>query len=286
VSAVIVISSHVARGGVGNRAMVFALERLGFEVWAVPSVIMAHHPGHGLAERIVPADTQFGALLADLVRNGRAAGVAGIISGYLASPAQAEAVARLVRAVKETRPDALYLCDPVIGDALPGRPGRLYVDPLLAAAIRDRLLPLADVTTPNAFECAWLCGEEVCGADLAEQARRLGPPVVLATSAPALMLGQIGNLLVEASAATLLEHPALTTPAKGTGDLLAALLLAGRLAGLDWATAAAKAVASVFEVLAGTAKAGADEMILSALQGAIVSPRAPVHMRRLQGRML
>jgi len=34
--AVIVISSHVARGSVGNRAAVFALETLGFPVWAVP----------------------------------------------------------------------------------------------------------------------------------------------------------------------------------------------------------------------------------------------------------
>ena len=33
--AVIVISSHVARGSVGNRAAVFALETLGFPVWAV-----------------------------------------------------------------------------------------------------------------------------------------------------------------------------------------------------------------------------------------------------------
>ncbi|MEP2575390.1 MAG: pyridoxal kinase, partial [Nitratireductor sp.] len=37
--AVIVISSHVARGSVGNRAAVFALETLGYPVWAVPTVI-------------------------------------------------------------------------------------------------------------------------------------------------------------------------------------------------------------------------------------------------------
>ena len=32
--AVIVISSHVIRGSVGNRAAVFALETLGYPVWA------------------------------------------------------------------------------------------------------------------------------------------------------------------------------------------------------------------------------------------------------------
>jgi pyridoxine kinase len=43
---VIVISSHVVRGSVGNRAAVFALETLGFPVWAVPTVVLPWHPGH------------------------------------------------------------------------------------------------------------------------------------------------------------------------------------------------------------------------------------------------
>ena len=41
---VIVISSHVVRGTVGNRAAVFALETLGHPVWALPTVILG--PGH------------------------------------------------------------------------------------------------------------------------------------------------------------------------------------------------------------------------------------------------
>src|SRR5688572_2097374 len=102
--AVVVISSHVARGSVGNRAMVFALERLGFTVWAVPTVLLPHHPGHGRAERIVPDDGSFTALLSQMA-GGRAGGIAGIVSGYLGSPGQADAVASLVGAVKAERPD-------------------------------------------------------------------------------------------------------------------------------------------------------------------------------------
>src|SRR5688500_5012756 len=173
--AIVAISSHVARGAVGNRAMVFALERLGFTVWAVPTVILPHHPGHGIAERIVPDDKLFAGTLQTLVKDGRAAGVAAVVSGYLASPAQAEAVAELVTAVKAARPDALYLCDPIVGDA-----NRLYVGEALAAAIRDTLLPLADAATPNAFECAWLAGAASAGApDLEAAARSLPSPVVL-----------------------------------------------------------------------------------------------------------
>ncbi|MGO8536034.1 pyridoxal kinase, partial [Rhizobium ruizarguesonis] len=36
--AVIVISSHVVRGSVGNRAAFFALETLGHPVWALPTI--------------------------------------------------------------------------------------------------------------------------------------------------------------------------------------------------------------------------------------------------------
>ena len=40
------------------------------------------------------------------------------------------------------------------------------------------------------------------------------------------------------------------------------------------------AVSSVFEIVAGTAKAGADELMLAELQHAIVQPHAAVNLRR------
>lgn len=277
---VVSISSHVARGSVGNRAMVFALERLGYTVWAVPTIVLPHHPGHGPAEKIVPDDRQFASLLERLLEDSRGHAVAGIVSGYFATPRQARAAAGLVRGVRKEQPAALYLCDPVIGDG-----EQLYVGPDLAAAIRDELLPLADVATPNAFEARWLSRAADAGApDLALLAGRLPPPTVLVTSAPALMRGHVGNLLVRPEAAHLIEHPALPSAAKGTGDLLAALLLARRLEGQEWDKAAQMAVSSVFEIVAGTAKAGADELLLAALQHALVQPRAPVNIRRIAAR--
>jgi pyridoxine kinase len=275
---VLLISSQVARGSVGNRAMVFALERLGFTVIAVPTVLLPHHPGHGPGTRIATDDKAFDALLQDLIQGGRAAEIIGIVSGYLASEAQAHAVARVVAAVKAARPDALYVCDPVIGDA-----GRVYVGEALAAAIRDELLPLADIATPNAFECAWLAGQtNTSNPDLGALAKSLAPPTVLATSTPALMRGQIGNLLVTDTETILFEHPELATPVKGTGDLLAALLLARRLEGRDWPKAVEMALSSVFEIVAGTAKAGADELMLAELQTSLAHPHASINVRRMR----
>jgi pyridoxine kinase len=259
---------------------VFALERLGFEVWAVPTVVLPHHPGHGPAERIVPDERQFAGLLEALLQGGRAGGVAGIVSGYFAHAPQARAVARIVRAVRRVRQDALYLCDPIIGDA-----GRLYVDETLAICIREELLPLADAATPNAFECTWLAGAgNTPAADLARLSAALPAPTVLVTSAPALMRGHIGNLLRTPNELLLFEHPAVATQAKGTGDLLAALLLARRLQGHDWPKAAELAIASTFEIVAATAGAGADELLLAPMQHAIAEPRAAIAMRRLGGR--
>jgi pyridoxine kinase len=41
------IQSHVAYGHVGNSAAVFALQRLGIEVWPVHTVQFSNHPGYG-----------------------------------------------------------------------------------------------------------------------------------------------------------------------------------------------------------------------------------------------
>lgn len=278
-NAVIAISSHVGRGSVGNRAMVFALECLGFETWAVPTLVLPYHPGHGPAGRIVVDDDQFAGLIQSLVAGGRAHDVAGIVSGYFATPGQARAVATLVETVKGARPDALYLCDPVIGDGM-----GLYVAEPVAAAVRDELLPLADIATPNAFECAWLAG--VAGAeepDFPVLARALPPDAVLVTSAPAMMRGHVGNLLVAGRETILFEHPHLAMSAKGTGDLFAGLLLARRLQGHSLARATEMALSSVFSMAAAAAREGKDELPLAAFPSVVTTPVASVAARRLGG---
>jgi pyridoxine kinase len=228
----------------------------------------------------VPDDERFAALLEALITGGRAGHVRGIVSGYFANAAQVRAAAALVREVKAARPDCIYLCDPVIGDS-----GRLYVAADIAAAVRDELIPLADVATPNVFECAWLLGEsfspDADPAPVAVLARQLSPPTVLVTSAPALLHGHVGNLLVDADSAILFEHPHLATEANGTGDLLAALIIARHLQGHGWPKAAVLALASVFEVLAGTASAGGDELLLPQFQQALVQAQAAIAVRRL-----
>lgn len=275
--AVIVISSHVARGSVGNRAAVFALETLGFPVWAVPTVILPWHPGHGRATRIVPPAEQFAALLADLERAPWLSEVTAVLSGYLGDAAQADAIASLVGTVKEQNPGALYVCDPVMGDA-----GGLYVPEATAAALRDRLMPLADIATPNRFELEWMAGAKL--PDLRstiEAALDAGPPAMLVTSAPSIMAGGTGNLLLDASEALLAEHRVIDRPPNGLGDLTAAVYLARTLGGQPPAKALQSTTAAVYEILARTAKRGGDELQLETDANSLSHPMAMVHMRHL-----
>lgn len=276
--AVIVISSHVARGSVGNRAAVFALETLGFTVWAVPTVTLPWHPGHGPGTRIVPDTEQFSRLFADLEESQHLGEVAAVLSGYLGDAAQAGPVASLVRRVKLKNPEALYLCDPVLGDA-----GGLYVPEATAAQIRDRLLPLADIATPNRFELEWLRGGTALPQmeRVAEAAGRLGPPIVLVTSAPLAETDSSGSLLVTPDETFSAAHGHVARPPNGLGDLTAALLLGRLLAGETSSEALRLATASVFEVLARAVHRGSDELMLAADAASLVDPTAAIRLSRL-----
>lgn len=275
--AVIVISSHVVRGSVGNRAAVFALETLGFPVWALPTVVLPWHPGHGPSTRLTFAADEFDKVIDDLIRARWGAEVKAVLTGYFGNERQPKAVARLVRALKERNPDLLYVCDPVMGDL-----GGLYIPQATAEAIRDELIPLANMATPNRYELAWLAGSELeSNTAIMEAALALGPSRMLVTSAVPMMAGGTGNLYLSGTHALLAEHRLIDNPPNGLGDLLSALFLARLMTGTDEERALQLATASVYEILARTAKRGSDELTLETDASSLTTPMAMVHMRRL-----
>lgn len=272
--AVIVVSSHVAAGTVGNRAAVFALERLGFPVVAVPTVTLTWHPGEGPATRIVPPDGAFSALINDLIAADWLDEVGGVLSGYLGAPAQAAAVAALVEAVRRRNPKARYLCDPVTGDA-----GGPYVAADIVTAVGQRLLPLADMATPNRYELGLLSGAPVTDAEmLIDAVRRTGVGEVLVTSAFAEP-GTTANLLVAPDGVYKGQHAARPQAPNGTGDLLAALYLGHRLDGRPPPEAFGRAVGSTRRLveMAG----GATRLPLAEGQAALVEPAWAVPVETL-----
>lgn len=265
------------RGSVGNRAVVFALETLGFPVWALSTVTMAWHPGHGRSTRIVASADAFAALVGEMAASPFLGEVGAVLTGYLGDAAQAEPLGRLVEAVKQRNRDALYLCDPVIGDQ-----AGLYVPADTASAIRDRLLPLADIATPNRWELAWLAGVDLERRDqIISAALHLGPARTMVTSAPGRDGGSIGNLMVTAEGAMLAEHRLIADVPNGVGDLAAALLLARLLKGDSDEKALRAATAGVFDMASRTTRRGANELTLEADAQSLSSPMAMIHFTRL-----
>lgn len=269
--AVAVVSSHVVRGGVGGRAVVFALERLGFPVWSLPTVVLPWHPGHGRATRILPESGTFASAVGDLVRASWLAEVGGVLTGYFGAAGQVAEASRLVGAVKAANPGALFLCDPVVGDS-----GGLFQPRAVVDAIRRQLVPLADIATPNRFELMALAGGAAADNDeLAVMAAALGPREVVVTSAFARE-GKVAMLLVEPGGIHLATHDHVAGAPHGTGDLFAALYLAHRLDGAAPVSALERAASAVLAVVRVAAETCADELPLAAAQRALVAPPAGV----------
>jgi pyridoxine kinase len=274
---VLVISSHVVRGSVGNRAAVFALETLGHSVWALPTIVLPWHPGHGKSTRLTFPPADFDNAIDDLIAAPWLAEVRAVLTGYFADAAQVLSVARLIAAARQKNPDLLYACDPVIGDL-----GGLYVGQAIAEAIRDHLVPLASLATPNRYELAWLAGAPLNDNNaVMDAALALGPPRMLVTSALSMMTGGTGNLYLSGRSALLAEHRSIENPPSGLGDLLSAVFLSRLLSGMGEERALQLATASVYEVLARAAKRGSDELTLAADASSLSTPMAMVQMRRL-----
>lgn len=255
----IVLSSLVARGSVGLRVTVPALQRLGHEAIALPTILLSSHLGYARVAGTTVAAETVDAMIEALDANGWLASADSVITGYLPSADHVDVAAALVARVRRDRPDVPLFCDPVLGDA----PDGLYVPEGVAEAVRERLIPLATYLKPNAFELGYLSGRSVGGvADAVAAARALGVAHVLASSIPAGR-GMLANVLVTDGRALVCTVPYKADAPHGTGDLLTALL-AGRLIGTPPASledAAARAAAGVASAIASSL--GRDELALS-----------------------
>ena len=282
---VLSIQSGVVYGRVGNRAAVPVLERLVHDVWPVDTVAFSKHPAHGTFRgRVVPA-AEIAALVEGLAARGVFGRCDAVLSGYLGDPATAAVVADAVARARSAHGSALYCCDPVIGEVGRG----VYVRPGIPEAFRDRLVPLADVVTPNPFELELLTGLPPATLETAHAAARAffdrggrGPGLVVATGlrlpeAP----GKLVVLAVTSGDAWCVRHPRRSVRVWGTGDAFAALFLGAYLGPRDARAALEHAVAALDDILALAEAGDADELPLVAAQDAVVHPRACYLAERL-----
>ena len=269
------IQSAVAYGHVGNSAAVFPLQRIGVEVLPVYTVNFSNHTGYGAwrGPLISPDDVR------DVITGIEDRGVFGdidvVLSGYQGGEGIAEVILDAVHRVKSANPAAVYACDPVMGNAKSG----CFVAPAIPILLRERVVPAADIITPNQFELGFLTGTEP--TDLAstlasaDAARALGPATVLLTSVerPDRPEGTIEMLAVTDEGAWIVQTPHIPMKANGSGDVTAALFTAHYRASGDAAGALARTVSSVFDLLQNTYDAGARELLLVESQESYAHPR-------------
>src|SRR6188472_2601298 len=173
------IQSSVAYGHVGNSAAVFPLQRLGVEVWPVHTVHFSNHTGYGeWRGPLLPAD-DVRAVIQGVEERGAFPEVEAVLSGYQGGEDIGGVILEAVERVKAANPAAIYACDPVMGNAKSG----CFVHPAIPVLLRERVVPRADLITPNQFELGYLTGTEPTDLESTlasvDAARAMGPASVL-----------------------------------------------------------------------------------------------------------
>jgi pyridoxine kinase len=273
----------VAYGHAGNSSAVFPLQRLGHEVWAVNTVHFSNHTGYGAwrGPLLDPSD------VAEVVTGIEERGVLGecdaVLSGYQGAEEVGEVILDAVARVKAANPAAVYCCDPVMGDVGRG----FFVRPGIPEFMRDKVIPAADLATPNQFELEFLTGRQVTTtAELltaADALKDLGPRTVLVTSVETGEGGQdsIAMVTVSDEGAWSVTTPRLPLSVNGAGDATAALFLAHTTT--DGPEAAlARTAASVYAVLELTHAGGHREIQLVGAQEQIAEPPSRFPVTRLR----
>ncbi|MGX1791821.1 pyridoxal kinase PdxY [Microbacterium sp. NPDC055312] len=278
------IQSAVAHGHVGNSAAVFPLQRLGIDVLPVYTVNFSNHTGYGAwrGPMIDPSDVR--EVVTGIEERGVFGQIDAVLSGYQGGEGIADVIIDAVARVKAANPDAVYACDPVMGNAKSG----CFVAPAIPVLLRDKVVPVADIITPNQFELGFLTGTEPADLDSTlasvDAAMAMGPSTVLVTSVerPDREEGTIEMLAADATGAWLVATPHLPLKANGSGDVTAALFTAHLTSTGDIRVALERTLSSVFDLLQNTLDAGDRELRLVESQEAYANPRMQFTARRVR----
>jgi pyridoxine kinase len=236
-SKILAISSQTIFGPVGLSASLPALQSQGHEVLNLPTITLSHHPGHGKPSGQRNPGTLMQEMLDGLTQIGALDNVEGVLTGYFADAEQVKVAATAIAKLKPRH----ILVDPVMGDH-----GALYVPQAVAKAIRDQLMPLATIITPNLFELQWLAQE----TDIQKAVAELKKSETLVTSVPADDDHLATELHVDGGRHVHAFKRRDSVP-HGTGDFLAGLYLACRMSEGP-ATAFTKAMTGLERVIAAS----------------------------------
>jgi pyridoxine kinase len=278
------IQSAVAYGHVGNSAAVFPLQRIGVEVLPVYTVNFSNHTGYGAWRGPLIAPDDVREVITGIEERGVFGQIDAILSGYQGGEGIGDVIIDAVARVKAANPDAVYACDPVMGNAKSG----CFVAPAIPVLLRERVVPVADIITPNQFELGFLTDTEpdtlestLASVDLAHA---MGPRTVLVTSVerPDREEGTIEMLAADEQGAWLVQTPHLPMKANGSGDVTAALFSAHYVETGSAKVALERTASSVYDLLKATLESGERELQLVEAQEFYAHPRMQFTARQVR----
>uniref|UniRef100_A0A669EXB3 Pyridoxal kinase n=1 Tax=Oreochromis niloticus TaxID=8128 RepID=A0A669EXB3_ORENI len=233
---VLSIQSHVVRGYVGNKSATFPLQVLGFEVDSINSVQFSNHTGYAHWKGQVLTAEELNVLYEGIKLN-NVNHYDYILTGYSRDISFLETVVDIIKELKKANPSLVYVCDPVMGDQ-----GAMYVPENLLPVYKNKVVPLADILTPNQFEAELLTGRKINteedAIEVMDLLHKMGPETVVLTSTD-LPSKQGDQFLVALGSQKIKKPDGTNTDQKicmdipkvdavfvGTGDLFAAMMLA------------------------------------------------------------
>lgn len=279
------IQSHVAFGHVGNASAVFPLQRMGFEVWPVHTVQFSNHTGYGEWTGQVFSGDHIREIMDGIEKRGILGSCDAILSGYMGESSIGQAILEAVHRVRRKNPQAIYCCDPVMGDIDRG----FFVRPGIPEFMLGHAVPTADIITPNLFELQYLCGSDLkTMSEIVEGCSFIhekGIQVILVTS---MVRDETADDTIEMLISTesdkyIVQTPRIPmeVPPNGGGDCVAALYLAHYLKQRDPIKALESAAAGIYSLFKVTAEAKTRELQLIAAQDYFINPVEVFPARRI-----
>ncbi|MCI7479890.1 pyridoxal kinase PdxY [[Pasteurella] aerogenes] len=272
------IQSHVVYGYAGNKSATFPMQLLGVDVWALNTVQFSNHTQYAKWTGMVLPKEQIGEIVRGIDEIGELHRCDAIISGYIGSADQVEEIVNAVNYVKQRNPNAVYLCDPVMGHPDKGC--------IVADGVKEGLVKIAmkaaDIITPNLVELRELSGLTVDNFSQAIEAVKVilaqGPKKVLVkhlskvgqdpTKFEMLLANQEGIWHISRPLHIFAKDPV------GVGDLTAGLFMANLLNGKSDIEAFEHTANAVNEVMQITHDSGLYELQIIAAREFIVNPRS------------
>lgn len=248
-TSILAISSEVGVGGVGLSAIRPALRRKGYKIKAVPTVFFPYRPDIRPSEALV---TPYNMLEQKMVRVINADPKPdAVLIGYFAEVAQVETVADILNTYASVINDhqIKIILDPVSGDD-----GKRYVPEDVTNMLMQKLVPIADFLTPNAFEAAAVLGADLSSLEAAASSVKgiagfkENSEIIITSATEDDHRLSIWHVAAK-GVLSALKHHKISHPPKGTGDIFAGYFSAFIADGQTSEAAICKASEAVLEIL-------------------------------------